>query len=546
MPDPDIYRGVAPRVSGAPQRQRPDASRRCGRRQTAAPRPSHVAALAHGRGVQQNGWVSTKTDIVVIGYGAAGIAAAITAHDAGAQVVVVEKGTADTHTPNTRMSGGMVMVATDAAEATAYLDACADGMVPIDVSAAWAERAVQLATWMAETIGGLDMVAAAGAEHGEFPGADAIVALQPDGVGERLSSAGGAGPALYAGLDAAAKRRDIDVRWATPAARLLTDAEGRITGVLCVGPDDVEVEFHAKTVILCSGGYEYDEALKRDNLRTYPVHFYGNPGNTGDGVHMAQAVGASLWHMNQMIGRAIGHFEHDDGTDLNVLISIGPPGYVITDRFGHRFANEHGQEMLRHDFYYDLLLYDPIRNITPRVPCYWFFDEARRRAGPLTLTHIGAPAVGLYDWSEDNSKEIERGWIPRGDSIEDAARAARIDDPVTAAATVEEYNARCSSGGPDALGRPKVSMVALTEPPFYCVPLWPGGSNTTGGPRRNAHGQILDPFGQAIAGLYGAGELGQASGLLYPADGSNLSEAFCFGQIAVEHALGVTGPPPSS
>lgn len=495
--------------------------------------------LAQDNRVNQTGCMSTEVDIIIVGYGAAGIAAAITAHDAGAEVVVVEKGPADAHTPSTRMSGGMVMVAFDAAEATAYLDACADGMVPIDVSAAWAQRALHLEAWMAETIGGLDMVATAGAEHGGFPGADAIVALQPDGVSERLSAAGGAGPALYAGLDAAAKRRGIDVRWATPATRLLTDSDGRVTGVLCDGPDGIQVELHAKTVVLCCGGYEYDEALKRDNLRTYPVHFYGNPGNTGDGVHMAQAVGASLWHMNQMIGRAIGHFELDDGTDLNVLISIGPPGYVITDRFGHRFANEHGQEMLRHDFYYDLLLYDPIRNLTPRVPCFWFFDEARRRAGPITLTHIGAPAVGLYDWSPDNSKEIEQGWISRGDSIEEAARAAGIDDPAEAAATVAGYNAQCTEGGADVLGRPAASMVPLTEPPFYCVPLWPGGSNTTGGPRRNAHAQVLDPFDQPIAGLYAAGELGQASGLLYPADGSNLSEALCFGQIAVEHALGI-------
>ncbi|WP_420638862.1 FAD-binding protein [Candidatus Poriferisocius sp.] len=82
-------------------------------------------------------------------------------------------------------------------------------------------------------------------------------------------------------------------------------------------------------------------------------------------------------------------------------------------------------------------------------------------------------------------------------------------------------------------------MVAIEQPPFHCVPLWPGGSNTTGGPRRDRHGRILDAFGQPIPGLYGAGELGQATGLLYPGDGSNLSEAFCFGQISVEHALGL-------
>ena len=49
---------------------------------------------------------------------------------------------------------------------------------------------------------------------------------------------------------------------------------------------------------------------------------------------------------------------------------------------------------------------------------------------------------------------------------------------------------------------------------------------------------MLNTYGEPIPGLYAAGELGQASGMQYPADGSNLSEAFCFGQIAVESALG--------
>lgn len=477
--------------------------------------------------------MSETFDIVVVGYGAAGVAAAVTAHDAGASVVVLEKNPETAHTPNTRMSGGMVMTATDIDDATAYLDACADGMVPIDVSRSWAERAVELEGWLGTVIGGLDMVASAGAEHKGFPGADAIVAVQPGGVAERLAAAAGGGPALFDGLDAAARRRGIDVRWETPAQRLLTDSDGAVVGV----STEAGAFVAEKGVVLCCGGYEYDEALKRDNLRTYPVHFYGHPGNTGDGVHMAQAVGASLWHMNQMIGRAIGHFDLD-GEPLNMLISIGPPGYVITDRFGQRFADEHGQAMLRHDFYYDLLLYDPARNLRPRVPCFWFFDETRRQAGPLTLTHIGATAVGRYDWSPDNSAEIERGWIAQADTIEEAARLAGVDDPPAAAATVAEYNRLCESGETDPHGRPAESMLPIVEPPFHCVALWPGGSNTTGGPRKNRHGQVLDPYDQPIVGLYVAGELGQASGLLYPGDGSNLGEALCFGQITVEHALG--------
>ena len=74
----------------------------------------------------------------------------------------------------------------------------------------------------------------------------------------------------------------------------------------------------------------------------------------------------------------------------------------------------------------------------------------------------------------------------------------------------------------------------LDQPPFACVPLWAGGSNTSGGPRRDASARILDVHGDPIPGLFGAGELGQVLGLLYPADGSNLSDAFVFGRLAAE------------
>ncbi|NEK58430.1 FAD-binding protein [Geodermatophilus sabuli] len=472
-------------------------------------------------------------DLLVVGFGAAGAAASLTAARAGASVVVLEKQPADRHTPSTRMSGGLVMGVTDVPAATEYLDRCAGGMVPRDVSARWAERAGGLFDWLAAR--GLPMTAIGGAEHPELPGAEGIVVGQPGEARYRLDARGGAGTDLYAALTTAVAGTGVQLRWSSPAARLLRDDAGMVTGVR-VGDDDGTVVRSRSGVVLACGGYEFDEALKLDHLRAAPVYFYGNPGNTGDGVRMAQALGADLWHMNQMVGRAIGSFPMPDGSRLNLIIGIDPPGYVITDGAGRRFADESQQARLLHGFYYELLGIDPATGGHPRVPCYWFFDDRRRAAGPLTFPHLGAGAVGLYTWSPDNRAEIERGWVHQGATVADAARAAGVADPEAAAATVAAYNAGCATGS-DPLGRPAETLVPLDTPPYYCVPLYPGGSNTTGGPRRDARAQVLDVFGDVIPGLYAAGELGQASGLLYPADGSNLSEALCFGQIAAECAL---------
>ncbi len=306
-------------------------------------------------------------DVVVVGYGAAGTAAAVTASDAGASVVLVEKCPEQRHTPSTRMSGGMVMTVTDVDAGARYLDVCASGMVPFDVSHAWADRAACLPQWFEDAIGGLDMVASAGAEHPGFDGAEAIVAVQPGGVAERLAAAAGGGPRLFKGLAAAVNRREIPVRWDTAASRLLQDADGQVTGLTAI----------------CNG--------------------------------QTVALGA----------------------------------------------------------------------------------------------HFGAVAVGLYDWSDDNSAEIERGWIAPGSTIAEAAVAAGMTEDAAkqAEVTVADYNLSCRKGEPDLWGRPADTMVPISEPPYYCVALWPGGSNTTGGPRRDRHSRILDAFGDPIPDLYGAGEL---------------------------------------
>ena len=483
--------------------------------------------------------MADECDLVVVGFGAAGAAAAITAADLGASVVVLEALPEDRHTPSSRMSGGIVMSCDDVEAATTYLDHCAGGMTPREVTAAWAGRMAGLIDWFPQVGIDVTMARCGGAEHPDLPGAEAISTWQP-GSARRLDASGGGGPALWAAVAAAVARRPVEVRWSTPALRLLREPDGRVVGVATdAGPVRAR-----RGVVLACGGFEGDPWMIRNHLRTDPVRFYGNPRNRGDGVRMAQAAGADLWHMNQMVGRAIGWFPTDEasgeGADpvgLGFILRMDPPGYVIVDIDGQRFADESSQAALRHDFYYELLRYDPARGIYPRNPCFWLFDERRRTAGPLTFTHIGAVAVGLHSWSEDNTAEMARGWISSGASVEEAAAGAGCGDPEAAARSVAAHNEACAAGV-DPLGRPAATLVPLDRPPFHCVKLWAGGSNTSGGPRRSPRAEILDPFGVPVPGLYGAGELGQVLGLRYPGDGGNLSDAFCFGQIAAEQAIG--------
>jgi succinate dehydrogenase/fumarate reductase flavoprotein subunit len=444
------------------------------------------------------------------------------------------------------------MAVSDSAQALPYIDRCAGGMIPIEVSRAWVARMTDVIEWV-ETVIGLKMTRVAGAEHPEWAGAEAVAAygaadvyrwgektfgvlsaMSPEERARHPRAVPGGGQSLFAALLSETTKRDrIRVLYEHVASRLIQDDAGRVVGVTAETSAGIRRFGATSGVILTCGGYEFNDEMKLGYLRASPIHFYSSPMNTGDGVRMAQAVGADLWHMNSMIGRAIFHFELD-GNAHNFSVSVTPGGHLFTDKYGKRFVNEGMQP--RHDFYYELLNYDAAKAEYPRIPCYWFFDQRRMQSGSL-IQGTGSAGPSRYEWSADNRAEIARGWLHEDDDLERLAAKAGVSDPAQAARTVAEYNEACRTKV-DPIGRPAGSLIPLDRPPYYCVKLWPGGPNTSGGPRRNEHAQIVDVFGEPIAGLYEAGELGEAVGALYPANGGNLSDALCFGRIAAEHAVG--------
>jgi succinate dehydrogenase/fumarate reductase flavoprotein subunit len=520
-----------------------------------------------------NGNAGLVADVVIVGFGGAGAVAALRTVELGGNVIIVEKQAKDEHTPSTRLCGAIIFGVTDVEAGARYMDACAGGMIPYEVTHAWAEKACSMVEWLDAQGLDLRLQDVGGAENPQFEGSEAITvyaqARLKDGTelelirgdsglqSTKMMAAGASGgdgpvktkdgeeatvfhraggPEYFRALREAVEARSDRIRvfYESPAESLVQE-DGRVIGARCVGPDGEFTVRGTGGVVLSCGGYEYDEQMCINYLKASPIYFYGNPGNTGDGVRMAQSVGADLWHMNQMVGRAMGHFEMEDGRPLTINPLIGGAGYVITDKHGKRFANEYPQSQLKHSFYYNLLQYDPDAHDYPRIPCFWFFDH-KRIGWAVTTRGIGLLGSGYYEWSADNRKEVENGWIKTADTIGELAQIMGISDPSAAVAEVEAYNEACRSGAADPFGRPESTMLPL-EPPFYGMVLYPGGPNTSGGPRRNERAEIVDPYGEPIPGLYGAGELGEAVGLLYPADGANLSESVAFGRIAAETAM---------
>ncbi|MGI6207674.1 MAG: FAD-dependent oxidoreductase [Anaerolineae bacterium] len=476
-----------------------------------------------------------ETEVLVIGYGGAGAAAAIAAHEAGAEVLIIEKQPEDGHTSNTQMCAGAFLAPDSVEEAIAFMEIGArvnpddpnSKAIPDDVIQAWAEYMVQNREWL-ESIGAKGFVQfSAEGRDPTVEGNEAIKAYQI----ETEDGAGGVGVQLFELLAAHVEELGIEVLWETPGKALITNPRGEVVGAWAEGPDGEIAIRAAKAVILTTGGFEFDDEMLKAYMPIYPLTFYGNPDNTGDGVRMAQAVGADLWHMTVLGGGLKAKFE-DFPTAF--LMNFGLQPYMIVDKTGRRYINE--ARLGGYSGYWHTIFADTTGLPRfPRIPSFWIFDQNRMDAGPLAFTNFGAAGpIGMYEWSKDNSVELERGWILMGETVEELAEAMGVD-PEVLQEEIDAYNAAAEAGEDEEFGRTPQTLMPLEGPPFYAVPLMPGLNNTFGGPKRNAQAQIVDVFGQPIPRLYAAGELGSIY-VQYPQGGANVGECFAFGRIAGEQA----------
>jgi succinate dehydrogenase/fumarate reductase flavoprotein subunit len=490
-----------------------------------------------------------ETDVVVIGYGGAGAVTAITAFDAGARVIVLEKSpslaslgiTGNTHTTqisggggNTHIATGATASPTNAADAASYLYSACGGQTPMDVCVAWAEEVCQNEAWFKEMgIKGAIMKEVR-TEYPSLPGASAMTVFRMVGWG----------PAFFAKLDKHVQNRGIEVLFATPGKELVQDYETKeVVGVIAENQDR-EITIKAKKgVVLCTGGFEFNEEMKNRFLKCWPMKFYGWGYNTGDGIKMAQKVGADLWHMDVLAGGNCAWFG-DHQYDFGMTVRTRAANYIWVNRFGSRFCNE-PKSWHPHGGWVVHLERNTGYSGFSRVPSYIVFDETAQRAGPIGADEaikggmnmgriLLPPELGGFEgWSPDNAKEIERGWIKKGDTIE--ALAAAIGGEMDAAllrATIATYNGYCAAGNDPDFGRAPGKLLPVETPPFYAVPLYPGLVSTCGGPSRSARAEVLNPDGNPIPRLYSAGSCGSVYGRTYSVTGGNLGELCAFGRIA--------------
>ncbi len=473
-----------------------------------------------------------EADVVVIGTGFAGLSAAITVKDAGAKVLILEKMEQKYEGGNSKVSGNMWWTPTNLPEAVTYMEALNYGLTDKESTQALAEEMMKLNDWLAKLGINPKPLGLFQPEHPELPGSRCV---------RTWSNGGGVGEGkLWIPIREQVEKRGIEILYETPAKDLVQSAKTReIVGVMATGKGKPISVKARKGVILACGGFEFDFEMQKQFLPGWPTYGMGTPGNTGDGIRMAQKVGAAVWHMNNSLA-GIGCLMVPEYAPVPISAAMPTRAYLYVDKTGKRFMNE--LRTSRHGFGHkeNLLYFDGIIGDFTRIPTYAIFDETTRTKGPIMSSSKWK--FGWAGWhinhqsSSDNSKEIEKGWIVKGDTLADLAGKLGIK-PADLEETVAKYNGYCKNQVDTEFGRPKASLVALEKPPFYCVKLYPSTFNTQGGPRRNGKCQVVDPDSQPIPRLYSAGELGSFWGWMYNGGGNN-AEAFCTGQIAGRNVVG--------
>ena len=496
-----------------------------------------------------------EIDLLVVGFGLAGAACAIFAHDAGMRVLIVEKMPRPGGISIT--AGGGVLYATDADGAFACLQAACGGRTPDGVLRSFVDGLCRIPTWLSSMTERSALALELRTSQVEqipydLPGRDSLGTLlvKPLDNFSPFPWASGlrGGARLFQILWHNVMSRSIPVRYGTAAQRLDVGSDRRVVGAWVRSADqEMHVSASAGVVLAC-GGFEWDEDLKRQYFQGMPILPVAGPGNTGDGLRMAQAAGASLWHMWHYHG---GYGFKVPGLDYAIRHTFYGSRYskgrdpefhvvpwIAVDKDGRRFMNE------LHPYPNDtnarpLEIFDPDRLEYPRIPCYLVFDDAGIRRGPIGHPIATVESRSSYTWSLDNQAEVESGLIVRGDSLGELV--ARLNHEVGAHITeavlddtIERWNNACEVGTDAQFLRPSPTMMPIKGPPYYALPAWPIVSNTQGGPAHNADRQVLDAFGAPIPGLYSAGELGSLFGHLYLISG-NISECLVSGWLVARH-----------
>lgn len=354
------------------------------------------------------------------------------------------------------------------------------------------------------------------------------------------------GNALAARLAKSCFDLAIPIHTDTPARDLISDDAGRVTGVVVeMGGKPVRIAAR-RGVVLAAGGFPHDRAriakayphLKSGGEHVSPVP----PGNTGDGVRLAESVGGdaplrftstSAWmpvSKAPLSGGRTGVFPH--------LLDRYKPGIIGVVKSGRRFCNES-------ESYHDVgaAMIEACKG-EPETAMWLIADQAT--IGKYGLGYVKPAPMPRGPF-------IKKGYLIKGDTLAELATNAGID-PAGLEATVAEYNLGAVQGEDRQFGRgstafnryladpevkPNPCVAPIGKGPYYAVKVFMGDLGTFDGIRTTPVGEVLSGEDAVIPGLFAVGnDRASIMGGNYPGAGITLGPILTFGWVTGRHLAG--------
>lgn len=528
-----------------------------------------------------------ETDVIILGTGAAGMAAALAAHETGAEVLLVER--FDRVGGTSAISGGVIWVADNPqmreagmadsrADALAYFRSLDHGDLVDETLEAFVDRGPEALAFL-ESIDALKVAVLPGypdyyldrpgakpegsraldhdlfnlGELGEW--AERIYAIEepkplmlretPLGgatamppmevLGERMATRQcGFGQAMVARLLKACLARGIEPMLGVSTRHLLRDG-ARITGVEAE-QNGQPITLHARRgVVIATGGFEWDAEMRQTFLRGPVTAPASPPTAKGEGLKLAMQAGAKLGNMTSgwwapTLVTPDQPWASGEQRAQIILIERTVPHSIMVNRSGRRFCNEAANYSALGGVFHQ---FDPANYDYRNLPAYLIFDAQYAARYPLGTRQPGQPIPD---------------WVMRADTLEGLAAQIGIDGAALGE-TVTRFNTHADAGHDPDFGRgtsaydhfygdrsregTAVTLGAIGEAPFYAVEIASGLLGTNGGPRTDGQARILGHDGEIIPGLLGAGNaIACPTGGIYAGAGGTLGPALTFGYLA--------------
>jgi fumarate reductase flavoprotein subunit len=319
----------------------------------------------------------------------------------------------------------------------------------------------------------------------------------------------------------------------TPATKIIR-AGPAVTGVVAQTAAGASLEIFTRAVLVASGGFNDNvEWLEkyfgmRSGIDLFNVRI---PGEVGDGLRMAWEAGAKHSEMHLQINATMPH-QTLGGTGLKFLAFRNPN--LLVDKDGRRFINE---ELTENSSF----LGNAIARLRDRC-AFMILDSTLKTVYETEGSDFGVEGIDKPTGLEENilqAREEGYRYVFMADSLEELATRIGVDQAALAD-TVNEYNRMCDHGRDALFGKQAKYLRPLLGPRFYAAEYHPGGLGTLGGIKINDRAEVLDAGERVIPGLYAAGsDANTIYGDTYPyvLPGNTMGFALNSGRIAAESIL---------